>query len=154
MADGLPFAIRNVLRRQFNAQVAWGLLILAMLILPSGCRRTDGVVRIRVRGQVTLNGNPVRDGAISFVPADGKGPTAGAKIVAGLYTAEVPIGSKRVEIISPKVIGQRAAYDGAADSPMMDIVEEQIPLKYNVESILKAEVSHEKRTADFNLTTQ
>jgi hypothetical protein len=135
-----------------NQPFVWGVFA-CLIFSAAGCGRTDGVLRVRVQGEVTLNGNPLRQGAVNFMPADGKGPTAGAEIKEGRYTAEVPLGPKLVQINSPKVVGQKAAYEGAPESPMMDVVEEEIPPRFNVQTILKADVSHEKREHNFKLTS-
>ena len=54
---------------------------------------------------------------------------------------------------APKVIGQQKAYD-TPDSPVMDLLAEQLPLEYNGESQLKAAVSREKKTFDFALKSK
>ena len=38
-----------------------------------------------MRGRVTLDGEPLAHGTIAFLPADGKGPTAGGLVTAGGY---------------------------------------------------------------------
>jgi hypothetical protein len=68
-----------------------------LLSLVSGC----GGNFARVSGEVTYEGKPVEKGTISFLPVDGKGPSAGAAIVNGRYTAtKVPPGTKMVAIES------------------------------------------------------
>ena len=75
-----------------------------------------------------------------LVPTDPtKGGTAGATIKDGKFTADVPVGELRVEISAPKVVGKRKAYD-TPDSPTVDIVEDLIPARYNVNSELKVTV--------------
>lgn len=49
----------------------------------TGCGAPPGV-----RGTVTLDGAPVTEGSISFEPADGQGPSAGANITGGRF--EIP----------------------------------------------------------------
>lgn len=64
----------------------------------TGC---GGVPGTTVTGKVTYEGAPVESGAISFMPADGKGAAAGASIVNGTYKVEgVPPGKKIVEVVS------------------------------------------------------
>ena len=41
-----------------------------------------------VSGAVTLDGNPVETGAITFVPANGNAPTAGGQIKDGRYSVQ------------------------------------------------------------------
>ncbi len=92
-----------------------------------------------VGGTVTLDGEPLSAGLIRFVPVDGQTATADATIADGKYTARVPVGNKRVSISAPKVVGKRKAYE-TPDSPTIDIVEELLPARYNVESELTLEV--------------
>jgi hypothetical protein len=76
------------------------LLALTLALLP-GC----GGGAARVAGEVTYEGRPVGDGAISFLPADGKGPAAGGPIVGGQYTVEdLTPGPKLVKIEAVKKV--------------------------------------------------
>jgi hypothetical protein len=52
-----------------------------------------------VSGEVTYDGQPVKNGYVTFTPADGKGPAVGAQITDGRYTADkVPPGEKVVKV--------------------------------------------------------
>ena len=54
------------------------------LVLFEGCR--DEGTRVPVSGTVTQNGQPIREGKITFAPAQGtSGPAAGASIENGRY---------------------------------------------------------------------
>ena len=122
------------------------------MITLTGCGgRPAGVPTATVTGKVTLDGTPLEKGSITFIPVDGIGAPSGGNIVKGLYTAEVQLGQKRVEIRSTKVTGQRDAYPGDPKSPKLDIFEELIPLKYNAQSELKSTVNKGANTADFPL---
>jgi hypothetical protein len=72
----------------------------APLLLLAGCGSS---ATTSASGRVTYQTKPVENGAISFLPADGHGPTAGAEIVDGRYeiTNLVP-GKKIVEIVAAK----------------------------------------------------
>lgn len=72
------------------------LALLAPLVLAaSGCSAPGGVVS----GTVTYEGEPVKTGYVTFAPADGKGPSVGAPITDGKYTADkVPLGPKVVRV--------------------------------------------------------
>jgi hypothetical protein len=76
-----------------------GLLALAALV--PGCGSNAG----SVSGEVTYDGQPVGDGMISFLPADGKGPAAGGTIAGGQYTVEnLTPGPKVVQIEAVKAV--------------------------------------------------
>src|SRR5260370_28111548 len=80
------------------ARVRWLFLLLALLV--GACGRTWVV-----SGEVTYEGQPVNDGTITFLPADGKGPSAGGPITQGKFEVQglVP-GPKVVEISAVKPI--------------------------------------------------
>jgi hypothetical protein len=126
-------------------------LLLSAVLVVTGCGGKAG--KGTVTGRVTLDGNPVEKGTIQFFPADGKGQTAHAPIQGGHFTAEVPVGVKRVEINAPKVVGRRKAYD-TPDSPLVDEYGETIPVKYNARSELRTEVKPGRNEADFPLRSK
>jgi hypothetical protein len=75
-------------------------LALAALLLSAlmGCQRQPSSI---VTGSVTVDGQPLAYGAISFVPTDGTGKTAGALIENGRYrVAVVSPGAKLVQVIA------------------------------------------------------
>jgi hypothetical protein len=106
-----------------------------------------------VTGKVTLDGQPLKTGLIRFVPADGQSATADATVTDGDFSANVPVGEKRVQITAPKVVGQRKMYQ-TADSPMVDIIEELLPGRYNVRSDLTATVEPGRQQLTFELTSK
>jgi hypothetical protein len=106
-----------------------------------------------VSGTISVDGAPVKSGSIAFFPTDGKSSTSGAEIVDGQYTATVAPGTARVEIHVPRVIGQRKAYD-TPDSPMMEIVGEALPAKYNDASELTLDVKLGENRQDYDLKTK
>jgi hypothetical protein len=106
-----------------------------------------------VSGDVTLDGQPVKDGRISFTPVDGQGGTGGAAIVDGKFKAEVPVAKMKVEINGNKVIGKRKAYD-TPESPLMDEVVEIIPPKYNFNSELSLEVKKGVQDVKYELKSK
>src|SRR5262245_27388147 len=89
-------------------------------------------------GTVNIDGQPVAKGSISFIPADGQGPTTGAEIIAGKYASTAPRGESKVEIRVPKVVGQKKLYD-TPNSPVQDILAEVLPAKYNEQTELRIE---------------
>jgi len=123
--------------------------ICVCLILLSGC--DGGPATGTVTGQVFLDGKPLEKGSIRFQPQEG--PTAGKEIVNGQFAAQVPVGPARVEIYAVKVVGQRPAYD-APDSPMVDMVKDIIPARYNTQSELTTEVKRGQNEVKFELTSK
>jgi hypothetical protein len=122
-----------------------GFVLLACLV---GCGQRDG--RIAISGTVSYDGQPVNKGIVTFVPADGKGPTAAATIVDGKYSVKVAPGKKVVKIEGFKVTGQRH-YNKNPNSPMVDQQEQIIPPCYNAKSELTREITSADKTCDFAL---
>ena len=125
-------------------------LSLVGLIQFTGC---SGSGQGTVSGSVVVNGTPAETGAISFIPVDGRGTTAGAVIEQGKYKATVPVGNVRVEIRVPKVVGEQKIYD-TPDSPVQQVMEESLPARFNDESELTHEIPEGKSTRDFDLRTE
>ena len=114
-----------------------GLLLVACIL---GCSGRTGPERAIVSGSVTYDGQPVDDGMIRFVPAEGtKAPVSGAVIKAGRYTVDshggVPVGTRRVEILGNRPDPKAAP---AQEVPGLEGVPslQYLPAKYNQTSQL------------------
>ena len=136
-------------RRYAFAKLVLLALVAALLAVPAvGCRR--GPAKAVFTGRVTLNDEPLPQGAISFYPLD-RLPSAGAVIKDGSYRMEAFPGSYRVEITGSKVVGQKK--NDIPDGPMVDILESIVPAEYNSASKLVQEVKLDTKTLDFKLVT-
>jgi hypothetical protein len=122
---------------------------LVLLTLTAGCGK--GSPTVAVRGKVTLDGEPLATGTISFVPSDGATASAGGPIKDGTYNVAMPPGKKRVQISATKVVGKRQVYQGDPKSPIVDEVRELIPPQYNASSALTVEVDKTRCEHDFKL---
>lgn len=128
------------------------LAIPALLVaLFAGCTR--GGAEATVSGAVTLDGHPLKEGLIRFVPADGKSQTADASIVNGTFQAAVPPGEKVIEITAPRVIGRIKMYE-TPDSPVVDKVAELLPDHYNIRSKLRLSVAKGTQEKNFELKSK
>ena len=140
------FVIGHLLIRHCG-QSALMLTLLALV----GC---GGDARMaEVTGMVTVDDNPLENGAIRFVPIDGKTQTTGGIIKDGHYTVLVPLGEMSVAISAPKIVGKRKLYD-TPNSREMDIIEEALPAKYNEETELRLEVKAGRMEKDFDLKSK
>ena len=74
----------------------------AVLFLTAGC--ADGPPYGDVSGAITLDGEPLKEGVIRFVPVDGRTPTASALIADGKFREQVPVGTHRVEVSARKLL--------------------------------------------------
>lgn len=86
-----------------------------------------------VSGQVTVDGQPLEQGTIDFLAADGNGPTAAALIQDGVYSVEMMPGPKKVIIRGYKVVGQEHASRLDPNSPLVDKKEQFLPPVYSDE---------------------
>jgi hypothetical protein len=136
------------------------LAVVAMLLFCCGCGQSDGPVRVAVAGRVTLDGTPIAEGTINFLPTSGtKGPTAGAPITDGLYSiaaAKGPcVGRYRVEIRGSKKTGRQVLAPGPKTSGLMvDEILEIVPKRYNAESTLEADLKPGQNELDYSLTAK
>ena len=131
--------------------------VLALVVL-AGCGG-DSFERGTVRGQVTFQGKNIEQGVIQFSPVgDTKGRLCAADIVAGKYEFNVDgpaVGTHRVEIQEFRKTGRKVP-DLMGDvsipnRPLIDEVVPTLPAKYNLESILTAEIEPKENVLDFNL---
>jgi len=127
-------------------------LFAVLIVVSVGCSSEDAA-KGTVTGEVTLDGQPLKTGLIRFVPADGKTPTADATITDGKFTAVVPLGEKKVEISSPKVVGKIKMYD-TPDSPVVDQTKDIIPQQYNVRTTLTLTVQKGTQEKKFELASR
>ena len=103
-----------------------------------------------VTGKVTLAGLPVNMGTITFVPANGGGPTAAEKIKEGQYSIRILPGEYKVQISGFRKLGERHV-NGDPTSPIKDILEEIVPDRYNGATTLNREIKAGKQQEDFLL---
>lgn len=105
----------------------------------------------RLAGMVKLNGEPIQNGTISFVPSDGQVPTAGAIIQAGKYAVEVPLGPKKILISAVQGTGRMQKTYDTPDSPTTEITEEIVPACYNTATTLEHNVTADQADLHFDL---
>jgi hypothetical protein len=123
-------------------RIAACLACAGVALAAAGC---GGVERVPLNGDVTLDGQPLPDGSIVFLPAGGQGgPKAVGRIVQGKYSIpadEGPSpGALRVEIFGTA----QPVY--ALDEPQEHVAHlaeplpnEPLPAEYNVQSQLSAD---------------
>ena len=123
-----PPNLGNLPAQPSHAACFWWLAPFLLLAV-AGCG-SGGPPRLRVVGAVTLDGQPLADGAISFLPT-GKGVAAGATIAGGRYEYRVEI---RASAPSGKQV--KDTFGQASISEMESI----IPTRYNDKTTLRAEI--------------
>jgi hypothetical protein len=118
----------------------------------SGC---GGPVKRAVTGSVTLDGKPLEEAVILFVPLDGNGRKTGAQISAGRYEVLGDVGllpgRYRVEVADDPPIDP-AARPGSLSKPSH---RRQIPVAYSLTSPLAIDTAVSSESVfDFALTSQ
>lgn len=89
-----------------------------------------------VSGTVTLDGQPVTRGAVTFVKQGGELAREGAVIQDGKFQAVLPPGKYKLELNGQKVVGKRKqkAFDGSDEE--VELTEELFPARYNTQTEL------------------
>ena len=134
------------------------LLVLAVPLV--GCSpSTHG--RVEVAGQVSIDGAPIEQGGISFIPLPPlAGPTAGARITAGKYqipAIQGPLpGKHRVEIKAMRKTGRQIVNDmQPPPDNLVDEIEQFVPPRYNTQSTLTMDIIQGKNEqANFELKSK
>jgi hypothetical protein len=130
-----------------------GLLWLSCLVSLAGC---GPGVSASANGRITLDGLPLDDATISFVPMSGGQRNAGwATIANGRYAIPASnglgIGQFRVEIRALRAIGEKSNQN---DPTLPVPAKEVVPSRYNSKSELVADIKPGENTQDFDLTSK
>jgi hypothetical protein len=126
-------------------------LLVGLLVVAggSGCGRR-GVPTTHLDGQITLDGQPIKDGNVSFIPLEanhGRGTTA--VIAAGRYAAcDVPLGKVRVHFNATKATGRTVVVSDISMPEIIDV----IPEKYRAG--MEIEVAEGQVQRDFDLDSR
>ena len=118
-------------------------------LVAAGC---SGSGLVEIHGTVLLDGKPIEDGTIQFLPADGQGPSAAARLEQGKYTVPVMPGKKKVKVEGFKTVGEKRHND-QPDAPLIPIKESIVPEKFNRNTELTREIVAGTEEYDFDLTT-
>jgi hypothetical protein len=124
-----------------------------------GCSPRSDLSRAEVHGKVLLNGQPVGEGSIIFMPVDGnKGPTAGGGIKDGRYSiakAQGPIvGKNRIELHSARLTGRKIPTPWDASVLRDEVVDDFSSPRFNRQSELFRNIEAGSNNLDFELTSQ
>jgi len=128
---------------------------IGVMVLVAGCGSDEGPERAAVSGTVTVDGEPLAEGAISFLPAEGtEGPTAGGTIEAGKYDIPkangVVVGKNRVQITGNRKTGRKVPDAGKPGSMREEVVSAISP-EFNTKSKLVETVKSGDNTLNFDV---
>ena len=124
--------------------------LLALFLSLAGCGGAGGG-KAAVTGTVTLDGQPVSAGTVTFVKSEGGAVREGAVVRDGAFEAKIPPGTYRVEVTGQKVTGKRKqkGFDGKDEE--LVITEEMFPARYNTQSELREEIKSGTNTVKLDL---
>ena len=130
---------------------------LCLMILGCGKQPAyEGPSRMALGGRVTIDGQPVDGGTISFIPQASAQRVSGGSIVNGAYYIPeekgANQGSYRVEIHWQKPVGKK--FRDPDTGEMKDVMKESIPAKFNTKSTLTATISPKQPSLDFELKSK
>ena len=123
-------------------------ILLGMIVL-AGC--STGPRKYKVKGTVTLDGQPLPEGDLIFMPDDKNQHPEPGKITNGRFELMALEGKKHVQISASKIIpGSKVR--GAGGEP---VAEEYIPKRYNSPTELTYEVKPQaENIAEFKLDSK
>jgi hypothetical protein len=135
------------------------LCFVTLSVVFGGCgpREYEGDQRYPLTGKVTVDGQPMKMGVISFLPQAEGGRVSGGPITDGAYSVPeakgATAGNYRIEIHWNKLTGKKIPnpFDKAE---LIDEMMEGLPAQYHKDSQLTAEVSSKQTTFDFDLKTK
>jgi len=135
------------MRETMHAARCWTPILFCLLL--AGCGSEDDLAR--VKGKVTLDGQPLEDATVEFQPtAEGGAPSSGQTDAKGryelMYTFNTPGAMPGEHVVSIRTAG--TCFDEVGNEFER---EERVPAKYNSRTALKRTVEPGRNTIDFEL---
>ena len=130
---------------------------LAVLLVSGGCGKHGN--HAAINGRVALDGQPLEQGSITFVPIEGtQGVPTGTDIKNGQYrlsSSNGPaVGWNRVEITAVRPSGKMAADPTGLPGQQREVYVSAVAARFNAESTLKVEVHSGDNTANFDVAAE
>jgi len=123
---------------------------IACLTWVTGCGGGGKSGEVEVRGTVTVDGEPVERGSVTFLAADHGGAAGGGVINNGEYVASVTPGEKIVMVMGSKKVGEKLRLEGVPDSGMEEEFKTVTHANYNAQRLTPLRANIEGRTNDLN----
>jgi hypothetical protein len=123
-----------------------------------GCA-DSGPLTAEVSGTVRLDGRPIEEGSIQFIPVEGsKGPSAGGVIQDGKYHIPrkkgVTVGTNRVELRAFKNAGTKIQDPTAPPGVRTEARVQAFPPEFNDRSTVVKEIQAGSNAIDFDVDTR
>jgi hypothetical protein len=127
------------------------MLSLVLLVLISAGCGSKGPILAAVKGSVSLKGEPVGSGTISFIPLENQGDAVGLPIVNGKYEVAMnrglPPGKYRVELRWQKETGKMTKDPDNGDE--VPVTTEGMPPEFHENSTLEVAIEEGENVKDF-----
>jgi hypothetical protein len=133
----------------------WKLRAISFALAATLCLALGGCghSRVAVHGTVTINGEPMDLGMITFVPEDANQTNVAGKVSDGKYSLDATRGpfpgKYHVQIFWAKKTGRQVPN---GEGGMQDETAEGLPARFNTDTELTATISSWSNSLDFNLT--
>jgi hypothetical protein len=118
-----------------------------LLVFLPGC----GDAKQIVNGTVTLDGEPVADGVVTFVKSEGELVREGAIIKDGHFQTHVLPGKYKLELNGRKIVGKRKEIGFSGAEEELEITEELFPERFNTQTELNQEIKSGAKTIKLDL---
>jgi hypothetical protein len=128
----------------------FALLALTGWFVLVGCRDSAATVS----GSITMDGQPVAQGAITFVKQDGDLAREGAVIADGRFLAKLQPGEYKIELNSQKSMGTRTQKGFDGKDEVVELTAELFPDKYNAKTSLATKVVPGPNTVNLEAKTK
>src|SRR5262245_27245615 len=119
----------------YRTSCAWAAILAVCLGVGGGC--SGGPPMGDVQGTVTVNGEPLGEGAVMFTSVNGATPTTGGPIRHGKCRVQVPVAKQRVQIVANVVDREKTPPNPTNDQIYM---KKLVPDRYNSKSTLTIDV--------------
>jgi hypothetical protein len=133
---------------------------LGILLSSLGCGNRAGANRASISGEVTLDGQPLKEGSIRFEPMQGiKGTVTGADIKDGRYQIAAEkgpaVGMNIVQVNATRKSGRKVPKPFAPPTEKVDEMVSAVAPQYNSDSKLQYEVKPgENKDANFQVKSK
>ena len=140
----IPRRTSNLAWYSRSSVIAYGFLIAVQ-----GCARGSNYSTVELAGEVSIDGSPVEQGSVNFVPVGGDAGTGvSATIMDGRYRGTVPAGRLQVFIVATKETGRTITMLGQPHPEIINLV----PFAYR--SGIEIEVFSADSSRDFALRSR
>lgn len=139
-----------------RAQAAVGVVLFCIALFGCG---DGGPQRAEVAGTVKLDGQPIKEGAIQFIPVEGTtGPSAGDAIKDGKFhlprAQGAVVGKNKIELRAFKKTGRQVADPTGPPGARTTEVVQFFPPEFNDRTTLIREIKSGTNTIDLDLQSK